>query len=502
MRSGRRPWLAIFAAALIVGALVAWLLSSRGSPARTPAGPTILRDDALLTRGSSPRVAAVLETVRRLGVDWIRATARWSAIAPSPRSRRAPTFDAGDPDAYPAAGWQPLDRLAHLAARRRLRLMIDVAGPPPRWASGPGGGDAGAYGRFAAAVAQRYSGRVRGLPAAAAFAVWDEPNSPAGLRPQWLRRSGRWIVASADRYRAMVYAAYPAIKRSAPRSLVLLGNTSPTGPARPRGTNSAVAPLRFVRALACVSPRDAPLRAGGCARFRPLPGDGWAHQPYAGTAAPWRRDPHLDDAPISGLGRLASLLRRLRAQARLERAMPVYVSAFGYRTDPPDPDRSVGLYRQARWLGEAEWIAQRTTGARGFAQAPLRDPPPGSRAPGSGLELPGGTPKPAMAAFAYTLVVHYLGPHHVALWGRVRPRGSRGRFRITVRRLDSVWRPLPVFNRERRTDEDGSFEVEARTGPGGVLVDARSAFRLELMHDRDWRPAGLPVFGAQVLAPG
>jgi hypothetical protein len=90
----------------------------------------------------------------------------------------------------------------------------------------------------------------------------------------------------------------------------------------------------------------------------------------------------------------------------------------------------------------------------------------------------------------------------VAVWGHVRPRHSRGRFRITVRRLDPVWRPLAVFNHPRRTDDDGYFEVESRTGPGGVLVDARSTFRLELMHDRDWRPAGLPVYGAQVLAPG
>jgi hypothetical protein len=501
MRSGRRPWLFVLAAALIAGALAAWLLSTRGAPA-APAGPTILRDDRLLMGGSSSEVAATLQTARRLGVDWIRVSAAWSAIAPSPGSRRAPSFDAGDPNAYPAGAWQRLDRLAGLAARHRLRMMIDIAGPPTRWAAVPGGVDPRAYGRFAAAVARRYSGRVRGLPAAAAFAIWDQPNSPSGLRPQWRRRSGRWSVASADRYRALVYAAYPAIKRVAPRSLVLLGNTAPAGPARPHGPDSAVAPLRFVRALACVSARDAPLRAADCARFRPLPGDGWAHQPYSGTAAPWQPDPHPDDAPISGLGKLASLLRRLRAQGRLARAMPVYVSAFGYPSDPPDPRRSVGMYRQARWLGEAEWIAHSTAGAGGFAQSPLRDPPPGSRAAGSGLELANGTPKPAMAAFAYTLVVHYLGPHHVALWGRVRPRHSRGRFRITVRRLDSVWRPLPLFNHERRTDEDGYFQVEARTGPGGVLVDARSTFRLELMHHRDWRPAGLPVFGAQVLGRG
>jgi len=435
-------------------------------------------------------------------VDWVRVSARWSAIAPSPGAGRAPSFDAADPAAYPDGAWRALDRLASLAARDGVRVMIDLAGPPPRWASGPGGVDARAYGRFAAAVARRYSGRSGGLPAAAAFAVWDRPNSASSLRPQWRRVAGRWTVASADQYRAMVYAATSAVERAAPHSLVLLGNTGPSGPARPRSAVSAVAPLHFVRALACTSDGGAPLRAGGCARFRPLPGDGWAHQPYSGTAAPWASGSGSDDAPMSRLGRLASLLRGLRAQGRLARNMPVYVSAYGYRTDPPDRGRAVGLYRQARWLGEAEWIAHGTAGARGFAQAPLRDPPPGSRASGSGLELADGTPKPAMAAFAYTLVVHYLGPHHVALWGHVRPRHRRGRFRITVRRLDTVWRPLPVFNQPRRTDQDGYFQVEARTGPGGVQVDARSTFRLELMHERDWRPAGLPVFGAQPPPPG
>ncbi|MFL5821502.1 MAG: hypothetical protein ACJ76S_12550 [Solirubrobacteraceae bacterium] len=466
------------------------------------AGPTILRDDPLLLRASAPQVAATLGTARRLGVDWVRVTAAWSAIAPAPHSGRRPTFDAADPAAYPRGAWARLDRVARLAARRGLALMVDVTGPAPRWAIRPRGIDALALGRFASAVARRYSGRFHRLPAAVAFAIWDEPNSTAFLRPQWRRGARGWSVASADQYRAMVYASYPAIKRVAPRSLVLLGNTAAAGPIRPRDATSGVAPLRFVRALACVSDRETPVHVGSCARFRSLPGDGWAHQPYSGSAAPWRRDPVSDDAPVSGLARLAALLRRLHAGGRLARTMPIYVTGYGYRTNPPDPRQAVGLYRQARWLGEAEWIVHRTAGVRGFAQSPLRDPPPGSRAGGSGLELPDATPKPAMAAFAYTLVVHYVGPHHVTLWGRVRPRHSRGRFRIAVRRLDPVWRPLPVFNRERRTDEDGYFAVEARTGPGGVLLDSRSTFRLELMRDRSWRPAGLPIFGAQPPASG
>jgi hypothetical protein len=456
-------------------AVLVWRAQDRPS---LPEDPTVIRDDALLMAGDPGQVAAALGTMKRLGADLVRVTADWSAIALRPDSARVPRFDAADPGRYPAAGWRRLDRVVRLARARGLRVMIDVTGPPPRWAereaSAAGPIDPRRFRDFAAAVARRYSGRFRGIPAAAAFALWNEPNRAAHLTPQWRRRGGRWALASADAYRELVTAAYPAIKRGAPGSLVLVGNTAPGGSSRPAGPAGDVAAVRFLRALACVSDRGEPVGEDGCAAFRPLPGDGWAHHP---------------DAGVADLRRLTRLLARLHAGGRLARPMPLYVTEHGAAA-------ASGLYDHARWLGEVEYLVWRTPEVRGFAQVPLRDPRAVPGAWGPGLELASGIPKPALGAFAHTLVVHRRGAHRVTIWGHVRPGSGRRRFRVSVRQLDGSWRTLPLFRRPRRTDEQGYFLVEAGTAPGGLPLDPAATFRLELFQREDWRPAGMPIFGA------
>ena len=448
------------------------LVLARGAPDRPslPPHPTVMRDDALLMAGDDGRVATALATMKQVGADVVAISAGWSQIAPRPRSPGSPRFDATDPGAYPPAGWRRLDRVARLADRRGLRVVVDISGPVPRWAARGAGGriDPRRFRDFAAAVARRYSGRYAGIPAAAAFALWNEPNRAASLTPQWQSRVGRWEVASAGAYRELLTAAYPAIKRRAPESLILVGNTAPVGSSPPR---RHVDPVRFLRALACVPERDVPVRDRGCAGFRALPGDGWGHHGVADAR------------------RLARLLAALRARGRLARPMPVYVTEHRVPA-------TAGLYRHARRLGEVERLAWRSQGVRGFAQSPLRDPPAAPAGRGAGLQLADGTPKPALGAFAHVLVVHRAGAARVEIWGHVRPGTGERRFRVAVRQPDGSWRPLPMFNRPRHTDEHGYFLVHAATAPGGLRLDPGATFRLEL-HERDeWRPAGMPIFGA------
>ncbi len=509
-----RRWSIVAVAGLAVAAVIVAAVSGRHRPSRiqeAASRPTIVRDDALLLGGPPARVAAAERELAVLGTDWVRVTADWSAIAP-----RRPTTSSGarDPRAYPPRAWARLDTAVRLARANGMRAMVDIAGRPPRWALARDGAgiDAAAFGRFAQAVARRYSGRFEGLPAAVAFGVWNEPNRPASLGLPPGPTAAATAAAAADRYRAMIYAAVPVIHRVAPRSRVLLGNTAATG------SLDTVAPLRFVRRLACVSARG-PLADGPCRRFAPLPGDGWAHHPYSVGGPPWSPRASPDDVPVAGLGRLSALLGRLRSARRLARGMPVYVTEYGYPTAPPattaelgvdgphrgmratgraapgptPPGPAIGLYQQARWLGEAEWLAFFTPGVRGFAQAPLRDGPDSA----AGLELAGGLPKPAREAFSHTLVVHTAGLNRVRLWGHLRPARGPERYRVSVRMPDGSWRPLPLFNRGKHTDEHGYFLVDARTAPGGTLVDPRGAFRLEILRKRSgWDPVGLPIFGA------
>lgn len=475
----RWRWAAVVALlALAAGAVIALNSGGGGRPDALPS-PTVVGDDSLLLGSSARDVDAAAALARRLGADWLSLRVDWRRLAPDGGGRRRPAFDATDPAAYPPGRWSRLDRAVRSAHAHGLGVLLELAGRPPLWASADRTGRQ--YGAFATAVARRYSGRLRGLPRAAAFVVGDEPNRLPASAPASLAAA----QVLADRYRAMVTSAVPAVRRAAPGALVLMGGTAAPAAGRPAATDT-VDPVAFLQDLACVSPRGAPRRDGPCATFRPLPGDGWAHHP-----GPLGSSSAAGAGNRRQLGRLAALLIRLRAQRRLAGPMPVFVTRYceaqAGGTRP---------YPQARRLAEAEWLARGIPVVRGWAQAPLRDRPPDF----CGLQEPGGASKPALGAFAYPLVVHRAGPETVTMWGRVRPAGRRGRFRVAVQLLDGSWRSLPQFRRGRRTGPGGYFELEARTGPGGVPIDPGATYRLELLdEDRGWRPAGLPIIGA---APG
>jgi hypothetical protein len=383
--------------------------------------------------------------------------------------------------------------------------MIDIAFWAPRWAvahsSAPAdrqrnGIDPRQFAGFAAAVARRYSGHYRHLPAAVGFTIWNEPNFGVFLLPQWRRAKAApdgWEVASADEYRAMLYAAVPAVRRQAPKALILIGGTASQGVARPRSSVAEVPPLRFLRALACVDDALRPIRTGACAHFRPLPGDGWAHHPYSPGVPPERSDPQPDTANLADMGRLTTLLGQLHAAGRIQKQLPAYVTEFGYQTDPPDPTQPVTPADQARWLPEAEAIAHNTRGVRGFAQFLLRDLPAHegrtTRARWSdfqtGLVLPDGQPKPAMASFAYSLAVARANDR-LEVFVHIRPGHGERKIRITARKSSGdPWSPLG----EAETDENGFATLVVNGAPTDV-------FRLELHRTHSWHPVGIPVVGA------
>src|SRR4051795_3059808 len=78
--------------------LAALLLAGSGGSSRHL--ETVLQDDALLLDRPPVIVRQTARTIAALGVDRVRLTAGWTAIAPSPRDRVKPGFDATDPAAY------------------------------------------------------------------------------------------------------------------------------------------------------------------------------------------------------------------------------------------------------------------------------------------------------------------------------------------------------------------------------------------------------------------
>ena len=479
----------MIATAITLGALPAGCGDERREPARAPVA-TVVQDDAELLHRPRARIAATLDDMRALGVDWVRVTAGWSVIAPAPRATRRPRFDARDPAAYPEGAWSALDRLDRMARRRGLRMAIDIAFWAPRWAVGARSRDpdrerdtidARAYADFAEAVARRY-------PRAVAFTVWNEPNHNAFLLAQWERAGRGWRPAAPHVYRAMVQAAVPRIRAAAADAIVLIGATSSVGSAAGSDPDTRMAPLTFLRELACVDEALRPLDRPECAAFRPLPGDGWSHHPYSLGFAPWQHDPQAANVRMGDLGRLTSLLARLHEAGRTAAHLPLYLTEAGYQTRPPDPTQTVGLTEQARWIAEAERIARAEPRVRSVAQFLMRDLPARPRRTlrarwgdyQSGLRFADGRPKPAHASFALPLVARRGDEGRVDFWGLVRPGTGRRDAQIDVRDGDG-WRTIAAL----RTRVDGSFETS-------LTVDRQRTFRL-----RSGVRAGAAVAGAR-----
>jgi hypothetical protein len=413
---------------------------------------TVMQDDALMLHGSEARVRQTALDMRSLGVDRVRITASWFVIAPQRNGKERPHFDATDPGAYPDGIWIPLDRAVKAVVRAGMKPMLDVAFFAPRWAveRGARSGDhrwkpsAAEFGRFATAVGRRYSGSYddpsdRGdeLPAVRLWTTWNEPNHAAFLLPQWERKPGRargWRPASPHLYRRMHQAGYAALKGVNDRNRVLLGGTSFLGGVEP-GARQNVAPLRFLRELACVDSRFRPLRRRECRGFRPLQADGYSHHPYSLYDPPATNDPNGDNIRLADLGRLTWTLAQLGNRGRIAAKLPLYLTEYGYETNPPDTLRGVSLEQQAAYLGEATYLAWRQPEVRMFAQFLLRDIGPDESVPeGSprrwedyqtGLVTYDGQPKPALDAFKLPFWVERAvtdgGDEGLVAFGQVRP---------------------------------------------------------------------------------
>src|SRR3954471_4386381 len=89
---------------------LAVVLGLAGCGSSTPAPPLIdgtpghpalvVQDDAELLYRDDSRTRANMRRLGGLDVRSVRLTAAWANLAPRPRSRVRPAFDARDPDAY------------------------------------------------------------------------------------------------------------------------------------------------------------------------------------------------------------------------------------------------------------------------------------------------------------------------------------------------------------------------------------------------------------------
>ncbi|HEX2016539.1 MAG TPA: hypothetical protein VGN69_07575, partial [Solirubrobacteraceae bacterium] len=251
------------ALATMVGLLLALPSAAPASRAQL----TIFQDDrALLLSGAAKRERALNE-IAALGADTLHTIVGWSSIAPNPSSRRVPRADLSDPANYPAGAWARLDALVTGATSHGLELILAPAGPIPRWASRcPRGSahelascrpDPKLFQAFVTALGRRYSGTFASgaagassrpaptpmpgcsstalglapcppamsarattptttdtLPRIHQWSIWNEPNQPGWLRPQYSGHGRSLTPVSPVLYRSLLRAGISGLQAS------------------------------------------------------------------------------------------------------------------------------------------------------------------------------------------------------------------------------------------------------------------------------------------------
>ena len=490
-------------------------------PGRTVA--SIFQDDQLLlyqpsSTAGAQEVQRTLMALRGLGVDVLRLTVEWAYIAPA---QRPASFDAADPADYPAANWIPYDRIDRLAAQDGLRVDFDVTGPGPAWAmsASPSAAYKDVYEpsttdfeQFVQAVGRRYGGDYVGsrgalaaasrpLPRVSFWSVWNEPNQPGWLAPQYRRaQAGASVPVSPALYRSLLDAAWSGLARSGhtpARDTILAGELAPES-IEHTTAESAISPMPFLRALYCVGPGYHRLAGAGAAALGcPRTGTGaafvaanpalfemtgFALHPYSFFLAPGVSIVHdPSDVPISDLDRIERGLDGAFAAYGSARRLPLYLTEYGYETDPPNPFRGVSLARQARYIDQGEYLAWRDPRVRAMAQFLLRDAPPDTAyKPGtlrywstfqSGLEFVDGAPKPALGAYRLPIFLPRAtvgAGGRLLVWGMLRParNGTRQTARIQWRAPSGAFRTLATV---ATNDPSGFLEARIRPPASGAV---------------------------------
>jgi hypothetical protein len=370
--------------------------------------------------------ARTIGQLQHLGVKALRIEMSWADVAPASRSAAKPAFKATDPSAY---AWGTYGEAIAEAARLHWQVLLTVTSPVPRWATSnrkapyitrPDGKD---FQEFMTAVGLHFGSQV------SLYSVWNEPNHPAFLLPQW---NSNGTPASPRIYRGLFQAAYAGLQAAGQaHPHVLFGETAPTGyttvNVRREGSRALlhdVAPLAFLRGALCLNASYH--RAGGCSMLQM---SGYAHHAYTLPAGPYYAWPQADDVTIGSLSRLSRALDLAARQRAIPGGVPIYLTEFGVQS-VPNRELGVSAATQAQFQAIDERIAWSNGRVAAFSQYLLRDDPLGGPAGSSvhggtvgfqtGLQYLSGKLKPLYFSFPVPLTITRSGRSY-SLWGLVRP---------------------------------------------------------------------------------
>ena len=366
----------------LVAVLVTALLAVISQPA---SGSRYLQvgifDEAQLLYGNAvPTIA----TFKKLHVQIVRMNLYWGGR--NGVANEKPTHPTNPAD--PAYDWSIYDSIARQVAAAGMHLVLSIYGTPA-WANHDQGQNVAPVNaidlrKFAYAAALRYSGKFVSngvkLPAVDDWLAWNEPNNPVFLKPQYRRVGSHWVMASAISYAKICNAIYNGVHSTGYTSeRVACGVTAPRGNNNPSSSRPSVSPLAFLRAV----------KRDGLVTF-----DAWAHHPYYAnpSEAPSTPDGAGESVELGNIDTLIKLVTQLYGNKR------IWITEYGYETNPPDSFFGVPWKTQAAYLTQAFAIARKNPRIDMMLWFLLRDD---SNINGwqSGLITAGGQQKPSFAAF-------------------------------------------------------------------------------------------------------
>jgi hypothetical protein len=396
-----RAWLAI--------ACVAVACTAAGTASASPRIAYGIQDDAWLAYGPGT-LGQRVRRLDKLGVKLVRYTLRWDQIAATQ------PLNPSRPDDL-AYQWGAADDVLPALRSHHIAILLTIWGTP-HWANGGLAPNFAPLSKwsiasFAQAAAARFWWVRKWL-------IWNEPNLPGFLQP----------TSPAVYVQRILNPAYDALHAADNANRVGGGVTAPYG---------TVSPVNWIRGM----------RAAG-ARL-----DAYAHNPYPAR-------PHVETPLSTSCGHCHSLTMAVLGQLERETSRAwgrkrLWLTEYGYQTNPPDPIYGVSPAAQARYVAEAALRAFRAERVDMLVQFLVRDDadPEGWQ---SGLFTARGFPKPAARVFPLPLAQITRRGTTTILWGQVRAHEGKRQYRLQEGQ-GGYWRWI---GGTRRTDGRGFLRVVVR----------------------------------------
>jgi hypothetical protein len=389
--------------------LIAIVLASLAAPAAGQASSYIrygVQDDAWLEFGPGT-LNDRLDRLDSLGVDVVRVTLDWRQTEPV----------RGTDD------WTRADLLLKGLHERGIAPLLTLYGTP-RWANGGKSENwaptsKSTFAAFAARVARRY-------PFVKLWAIWNEPNQRRWLRPTSPRVYTQQLLNPA-------VAAIHAASR---------GSQVAGGVTAPRGSAGGVSPIDWITGMRAAHAKL----------------DAYAHNPYPLKPGETPTSGGCDHCTTVTMATLPRLLRAV--QKAFGTHTRIWLTEYGYQTNPPDRFLGVSYAKQSQYDSEAALRAYLAPRVDILIHYLVRDEPDPARWQ-SGLLTVGNLAKPSYQAFQLPLTQRSRSGLRTVLWGQVRP-GGRSSYHLQQQR-NGKWYAV---GGSARTNARGYYTRTVRAGAG------------------------------------